>query len=755
MSEADGGLLTRCQEVRRVSKTYFEQGPVSEMQEAYDRFYSRHPAGSKYNTEAYAKRSKFFRPKTRISVRALEAAAAVAGFSTQEFVACAPINKSNKRHRQAAELNQVVMNKRLGQATFSKTSIPWYRIYMAGVQEALVTGVVISKQSWEFVDYEEVTTLTMQDVVTQQVFEREERRRVVEVDRPRVDLIPADRLRIDPAADWSDPINTAGYLVHEIPMRVMEVKERAKRNGRRKWDIPGDDVIRSAMSDDYAALQRSRDAGQDRTEQNDGVDDYAVVWVQEHIHRRPDGSDVLIYVLGDAHLLTGEIPLEDEYPWGRPFAFGSSAIEAHRLYPSGLPKLGAETQDEINNVANLRNDSVTLSMMGRYFYRRGQGVDLRTLLGGTPGSVVGMANINDVKWERPADVTSAAYEEQDRLSLDFDDVTGTMSQSSVMSNKMLNETVGGMNLLQGGQTTVQDYILRTVITTWVEVVLSQLIEMQVLYETDEELVYDAAGAIGIDTETDQGKAEAMELIRIRVKATADVGFGATSPDKRIGKLTMALGAMAQVRPDLLMQADGAEIAKEVFGAVGHDYARFFPSMGSEQQDPRIAQLEQQIAELQKVIETKQVEVQGRVEVAKVAAQGAIERERMKLEAEAEYKRAALHLEERMTANAEMLAAAKTAAERSSLILQREALNKSIFDTEREYVLKLAQLGYLPGVPQVAPMGDVPGKDGPVPLDMSDEATDGEIRTSPPDMAGDDKGGTLARGAFGDVPFAAQ
>ena len=37
-------------------------------------FNSYHPAGSKYNTEAYSKRSKFFRPKTRTAVRNLQSA---------------------------------------------------------------------------------------------------------------------------------------------------------------------------------------------------------------------------------------------------------------------------------------------------------------------------------------------------------------------------------------------------------------------------------------------------------------------------------------------------------------------------------------------------------------------------------------------------------------------------------------------------------------------------------------------------------
>jgi len=54
------------------------------------------------------------------------------------------------------------------------------------------------------------------------------------------------------------------------------------------------------------------------------------------------------------------------------------------------------------------------------------------------------------------DVTVRSQAEQDRLNLDFDDVAGAFSGSSVQSNRNLNETVGGMNILTASANKVEN-----------------------------------------------------------------------------------------------------------------------------------------------------------------------------------------------------------------------------------------------------------------------------------------------------------
>ena len=105
-------------------------------------------------------------------------------------------------------------------------------------------------------------------------------------------------------------------------------------------------------------------------------------------------------------------------------------------------------------------------------------------------------------------MTSSAYAEQDRLNLDFDDVAGAFSGSSVQSNRNLNETVGGMNILTASANKVENYQLRTWIETWAEPVLRQVTLLEHEYETDD-VILSLAGRktelpqkFGIDAVTD-------------------------------------------------------------------------------------------------------------------------------------------------------------------------------------------------------------------------------------------------------------
>ena len=152
---------------------------------------------------------------------------------------------------------------------------------------------------------------------------------------------------------------------------------------------------------------------------------------------------------------------------------------------------------------------VIFAMNKRYFVKRGKRVDLRSLVRNIQSSVTLMDDPEkDVQVQETQDVTSSAYAEQDRLNLDFDDVAGAFSGSSVQSNRNLNETVGGMNLLTSAANKVENYQLRTWIETWAEPVLRQVTLLEQEYETDD-IILSLAGRkaelpqkFGIDAVTD-------------------------------------------------------------------------------------------------------------------------------------------------------------------------------------------------------------------------------------------------------------
>ena len=45
-------------------------------------------------------------------------------------------------------------------------------------------------------------------------------------DRPVIELISPENIRIDPAADWADPIKSTPYIVHLIPMYLQDVRSK-------------------------------------------------------------------------------------------------------------------------------------------------------------------------------------------------------------------------------------------------------------------------------------------------------------------------------------------------------------------------------------------------------------------------------------------------------------------------------------------------------------------------------------------------
>src|SRR5690606_13646587 len=97
----------------------------------------------------------------------------------------------------------------------------------------------------------------------------------------------------------------------------------------------------------------------------------------------------------------------------------------------------------------------------------------------------------DVKLMETPNVPAAAFTEGEQLGVEFDDVAGQFSNSSVRENRSLNETVGGLNRIAANSDQVAAYRLKTFVETWVEPVLRQIVALERYYETDEALMASA------------------------------------------------------------------------------------------------------------------------------------------------------------------------------------------------------------------------------------------------------------------------
>lgn len=690
----DGEWLRLAKDAFRGSTVFMESSLKRQWEKNMAHFRSKHAPGSKYYSDAYSRRSKLFRPKIRSMLRRHEAGAAMAYFATQDAVHINAEDESNPEQVMGSEILMELMNFRLDK------SIPWFLTLIGAYQEAMNIGSVISYQHWTYKEHKTTEEVEVKDGMGRKIIgedgnimtQPQERVEIVK-DEPFIDLRPSENIRIDPACDWNDPIESSPYFIDLLPMYVYEILERMKnpddKTGEPAWFKLSEGQIHSAVTENYDSLRRQREGSQreDSKDKHNTSSIYQLAWVHRNFIRK-DGVDYLYYTLGDQFMLSEPVPAKEVYHKDyRPYVYGICNIETHRVYPSSTSELGEQLQNEINEVTNTRIDNVKLAINQRYYVRRGGNVDYRALMRSAPGAGILMDNVNeDVKPEEISDVTSSSYQEQDRLANELDDIVGSFSPSSVQSNRKLNETVGGMNLLSGDANTMSEYQLRVFNETWVEPVLRQLMDNIKLYETDEQVFAIAGKRANLEKKYGIAVPD-WRMIQSPTNLTVSVGFGATSPEKRIEKLAIGLNTVLKFVPNLMKGVDGEEVVSEVFGALGHkDGKRFFKSLQDDsEQDPLVQQLEQENQQLKEIIKTEQVKEQGKITVAQIREQGATQREQMKLGLQRDLeqiKTQLSYIDRQLSAETNELARAELLLEQNALVHAQRIAEIKLLQEER-------------------------------------------------------------------------
>ena len=671
-------------EIYEGSTDYLNANLRFQWEKSLSLFNSNHPPGSKYNTAAYDKRSKFFRPKTRTAVRNLQAAMTVAFFTNEDVVNIAPANPNDPLQAAGAVVAQSIMQYRL------TNTIPWFQTMTAALQDAAVQGVCISHQYWEFTEKDE--SYTEVDQTNQPILDEEGKPEIHEQitavkDYPVVELISPENIRIDPAADWADPIRSSPYVVHLIPMYLQDIKDKMESGD---WLEVNEEELLAANDaneqDNTTRLVRDepRMDPKENEQEYGGIKDFWIVWVHKNIVKR-GGVDYCYFTAGTEIMLTEVKPLKEMYPWlrddERPYVMGAVNLEAHKTYPSGTVELTEELQAAANDIWNQRFDNVKLAMNKRYHIRRDRNIDLDALFRSVPGGAVEMDDPDtDVRIVETRDVTGSAYAEQDRINMDFDELQGNFSTSTVQGARNLNETVGGMNLLAGNSSTIAEYVLRTFSETWVEKVLKQLLKLEQYYETDI-IVLAVAGQAAkeqfIQFETD----EMMdELLRQDVILKVNVGLNATDPMKKVQNLLNGVQILSQF-PGLPEKINMPELTKEIFAQLGYKDGSRFIAFADD--DPRVSELEQQLQQLQMQIQTDQAKTEGRIQIEQVKSVG--DKEVAQIKAQADIQSQMIRQESDIIEA--QIKKDDSVTKRGELILQRDALLNQIKETERQLELE--------------------------------------------------------------------
>lgn len=535
-------------------------------------FHQEHFTGSKYTKNEWANRSKIFRPKTRSSVRKDMAAVAASMFGTVDAVNCAPGNESDKRQQGAAAVMKELINYRTSRNS-DKAAIPWFQVAMGARQDSLLTGICISKQSWK-------VEARVDNTAPPQIGPdgKSVPKYVMKYDRPDSQLIPGENITIDPAADWTNPIQSASYILIKWPMQLEEV-HRKMESPISPWNEVSDEVLRSAADSnkfDAGAIRRAREMGLDRLDETQTSTNFQIVWVYEAFIKA-EGEDWTFLSVGDKVFLTDPRPVREVYPeqFGeRPLTLGYGALEAHRIFPMSPVESWQMLQLEINDLANLTLDAIKQNVMPVTKIVRGKQIDLDQVRRRSSGSSIIVTNKDDVTWERPPDIPQSVPMMNRDLELEFDDLAGQFNGQTAESNNALSRTLGGLKLVSGAANAVQEFDIRVWIQTWVEPTLAQIVRLEQYYESDP-VVIGLCGErsqlfekYGIDVIDDA-------LLEEEITISVSAGLGSGDPQQRLAKFQSAV----QVALPLLSQSkeftsgewsiDTEAVMEEVFGGAGY------------------------------------------------------------------------------------------------------------------------------------------------------------------------------------------
>jgi hypothetical protein len=545
-------------------------------------FQGLHPTGSKYLSGDYKYRSRLFRPKSRAMVRKAEAATSSAFFANEDVVNITAQDDSNKTQQASSKIMERLLQYRL-----TKT-IPWFQTLVGARQDAEVMGVCFAKVYWKYGErlshtedrpkLDPESGLPMLDETGSLALEQYDIYHRTD-DHPWIDLISPENFRFDPGADWRNPIATSPYTVELIPMYVADVKAKVDAG---EWKYVSDSQIMSATNSEEAtrySREQNRVPGKDADRGKPRMFD--ICWIRENIIRF-NGKDWHFFSLNNSgELLTDPKALTEIYLQGiRPYVCGTVLIEAHKTYPSSKIEITKDLQTQTNDVTNLRLDNVKLALMPRQFVKGGQGIDPQDMRVFMPGKTVITSTKDDprnvILWDRPPEVTASSFQEQDRLSMDFEELVGGVSNASIQGNRQVYEAVGNMELMAGNGSQIEEYDQRVFSETFVEPIIRHLVKLEQAYETDP-VILAIAGTeaqlwqkFGVDHITD-------ELLKQELTVKVNVGIGATNPKTRLQNFLTATQAIAQMYGPLAAQASNPEeVVSEIFGLCGYkDGKRFF------------------------------------------------------------------------------------------------------------------------------------------------------------------------------------
>lgn len=621
---SEGKLLKIIARAEQVSKDYQGKSVEPRLTRSYSAWQNQHAEKSKYHPSnpSFKGRSRLFVPKTRSAVRKNLAAAAGALFSTEDVTNISATFEDDPQQKATASVIKSDLEYRLSRSS-AISGIPWFQIAMGACLDSQLTAVCISKQYWEFEEVEtgqyeavhepffnpETGEPMLDELGNPVLIENIVPIKRVTKDRPMVDLCPIENAYIDPAAPWYNPVQLGRWFSMRYPVGISDARamlRSASKRGDVTWkDGVSDETLRKGrLEEDRSGARRGREGGNDRYEdasRSGGALD--LVWLQENFVRL-EGRDWHFWSVGHHEIISEVREVIESYPeFGgeRPYVMGYSQLDTHKIFPQSPVESWQPLQSELNDIANLRLDTLKRGIAPLTLAKRGKNVDLQALQRrGQPETIVMLDNLDDISIVPTPAGSAAAYQETSITNANFDELAGVFSTSSVQQSRQMSETVGGMNLMSRAANSVSEFDLRVWIETWVEPVLRHLVHLVRYYETDEKLVA-VAGQKARAWSRYQYMPSVDDFEQCELTVRVNAGVGSVDPIQKLHKMKFAFEMLAPVLPEAAKKGisiNVEEIIEEVMGAAGFRDGRRFFEFGEAQKPGIPPEIELKMKELE-------------------------------------------------------------------------------------------------------------------------------------------------------------
>lgn len=507
-------------------------------------------------------RSKIFVPKTRDHCRRWKTTLINAFVMSDDVVTLAYPPSLDKER-----FTNEVFNMRL------EDGGEFYGFITAAADAHVKYGQAVGKVGWAF-DREEKISEESDPETGEPVQVRD-----VEVfeDRLFFDNVPFEDVAYDYRVIGNDPVNQSPFFRHWTQMYRSEVEAKFESG---EWIRPEKSVDWSSVSRRGVPLavkgerhgkmedpsEKSFDGGQEEP-----ISSYDMVWVSES-YFRIGREDWTFMTLGDEYIVTKPVMTRQKFPFDkRPFRISKFDPEAFRSYSDGLPEMMKGLQAETNAIRNQRRDNVSLALAPPTMVRRGAGIQLPSLRSRRPGAIVlgDMITANDIREHVIQDVTASSYREEDIANRDIEEISAQSgNRLGVTVADRTSATEAAIKASASGE--MEGFAVKSFVETFVRPILEMGLAFVVAFETDEDVLQQAADATGLPPDVN---------LLVKCEVTVNAGMGTINKELRSMRLAQVTDRLIQLMPVMGPKLETAveETLKEWLPLMGlKNMTRFFP-----------------------------------------------------------------------------------------------------------------------------------------------------------------------------------